>query len=111
MPNKKVTKKKNSHFKQDQLNYEQNKPLGLDYLDILFDNVRLTKWYINVRRKIVLINLVCFKRKEKLHIQREIFIQYFNQYYNFDYDFIYQNDELNEVYNRRMTVFKIFRPY
>lgn len=108
----KINKNRRSHLKKDHLNWNKNKPLGINHLSVLFDNASTTMWYINSRKKIFIINVFCWiNKKEHLRLQKEIFINNFNQYYNFEYNFVYENDEFNQVYNAKMTVFKIFKPY
>lgn len=105
------TKGKSYQLKKDHSNYELNKPIGINRLENLFNNARLQKWYVLTRKKIILINLFPYRRKERLKIQREIFTNFFNQYYNFDFNIINENWEFNEVYNSKLTIFKIFKPY
>lgn len=63
------------------------------------------------KKFLLLIFFVELIKKKHLRLQKEIFINNFNQYYNFEYNFVYENDEFNQVYNAKMTVFKIFKPY
>lgn len=98
--------KKNSHLKKDHLNYDQNKPIGINHLNILFDGVSNTKWYLQCRKRILIIKLFAFNKKNKLLIEKQIFLNYFNQFYNFDYDWIYSNNEFDTVYNKKMNLNK-----
>lgn len=109
--NKKTKKGKSYQLKKDHFNYEKNKPIGIDRLENLFNNARLTYWYIMVRKKILLINLFPYHRRERLRSQKEIFTNFFNQYYNFDFNIINENWEFTLVYNSKMTILKIFKPY
>lgn len=106
------TTKRTSHLRKDHLNWDKNKPIGINHLDALFSNIKDTQWYLSTRRSILLINLFCWiNKKDHLILQKEMFINNFNQYYNFGYNFIDENDEFNLVYNKRMTILKIFKPY
>lgn len=108
---KRKIRSKSYQLRKDHFNYEQNKPIGINRLENLFNNARLTHWYIMTRRKIILINLLPFNRRARLRKQKAIFTNFFNQYYSFDFNIINENWEFTSVYNSKMTIFKIFKPY